>query len=259
MPPVILIHGYLQNSLSWQFQLEDPDLGEAFRLIAIDLRGHGQSGKPDDPDAYLDSRRWADDIAAVLKQLSLPHAVLAGWSYGGYVIADYLRHYGTDRLAGVAMVASTLYLGGEPAARMSYPEGAAVFQGLVSGDMAKNVPALAGFAKALTAAPVSDHLLYEFMGYGAAVPLPARLHMLRRVANNREVAAATHLPVWIPHGDADAIIRLIAAQEMAETFPQARLSVYEGIGHTPFVEAPERFNRELFAFTLSAFDNALTG
>lgn len=256
LPAIVMIHGYLQNSLSWQFQIEDDDLGDAFRLVAIDLRGHGRSGRPEAPEAYLEGRRWADDVAAVLDGLALPRAVLAGWSYGGYVIADYLRHHGTGRLAGIAMVGSTLHLGGEPAMRLSTPEGAAMFQGLVSGDVARNVPALERFARALTAEPLPDHLYYEFLGYGACVPPQARLHMLRRVVDNTDVAAACHLPAWVPHGDADGIIRFAAAEQMAATFPQVRLSAFQGVGHSPFVEDVDRFNRELFAFAVSAFEAA---
>jgi non-heme chloroperoxidase len=252
-PTVVLIHGYLQNSLSWQFQLADADLGAAFRLVALDLRGHGRSGKPSAEDAYLPGERWAEDIAAVLDGLSIPRAVLVGWSYGGYVIGDFLRHRGTERIAGAGMVGTTLYLGGEPARRMSTPENAAMFGALVSTDAGKGGAALERFGGALTAGPLDDKLYYEFIGYGACVPQPARLHMMRRLADNRDVARGAHIPVWVPHGSADALIPLSQGEEIAATFPQARLSVFDGVGHTPFVEAPARFNAELFAFAAACF------
>ena len=67
-PPILLIHGFMQSHLSWSAQL-DSDLANDFRLIAIATRGHGRSGKPEDPAAYQDGQNWADDIAAVMDQL----------------------------------------------------------------------------------------------------------------------------------------------------------------------------------------------
>ncbi|NCW57263.1 MAG: alpha/beta fold hydrolase, partial [Gammaproteobacteria bacterium] len=45
-PAVVLLHGFSQSYLSFALQLHDPELNKRFRLIAIDLRGHGGSGKP---------------------------------------------------------------------------------------------------------------------------------------------------------------------------------------------------------------------
>ncbi len=68
------------------------ELADTFRLVALDLRGHGLSDKP--LDGYADSKMWADDIHAVIRALRLDHPVLCGWSYGALVILDYIRHYG---------------------------------------------------------------------------------------------------------------------------------------------------------------------
>jgi pimeloyl-ACP methyl ester carboxylesterase len=58
--PIIFIHGVYQSALSWIKQVGDPTLAAKYRLIAIDLRGHGGSDKPDGPDYYRDGKRWAD-------------------------------------------------------------------------------------------------------------------------------------------------------------------------------------------------------
>ncbi|MEN3975620.1 alpha/beta hydrolase [Emcibacter sp. SYSU 3D8] len=253
LPVVVLIHGFLQNSLSWQRQFADEDLCAAFRLIAFDLRGHGRSNKPEAPEAYLDSARWADDVAAVLDELGIEKAVLAGWSYGGYVIADYLRKFGTGRLFGLVMAGTSLWLGGENSVRFLAPEIAAIFPRLVSSKPEKNIPALEAFTRNLTAEPLPESLHYECLGYTAVVPPVVRFNMLRRAADNTAVARDAHLPVLVPHGDADRLMPLASGRHLADSFPQARLSVYEGIGHAPFLEAAERFNSELFAFADAAY------
>jgi non-heme chloroperoxidase len=253
LPVIVLIHGFLQNSLSWQRQLADEDLCAAFRLIAVDLRGHGRSDKPDAPEAYLESERWADDLAAVLDELGIETAVLAGWSYGGYVIADYLRKFGTGRLFGLVMVGTSLWLGGEQAARILAPDVAGIFPKLVSSNPAKNIPALEAFARNLSHQPLPDSLYYECLGYASVVPPAARFNILHRAADNTPLAREAHIPVLVPHGDADVLMPLVAGRHIADSFPQARLSVYEGIGHAPFLEAADRFNSELFAFADAAY------
>jgi len=62
------------------------DLADDYRLVAMDLRGHGLSEKP--REGYTDSRIWADDGNAVIRTLSLDHPILCGWSYGPLVILD---------------------------------------------------------------------------------------------------------------------------------------------------------------------------
>lgn len=66
--PVLFIHGFSQCHLSWIRQL-DSDLAREFRLVAMDMRGHGQSDKP--RDAYGDSKLWADDVQGVIQSLEL--------------------------------------------------------------------------------------------------------------------------------------------------------------------------------------------
>ena len=106
-PPILLIHGFMQSHLSWSAQL-DSDLANDFRLIAIDNRGHGRSGKPEDPAAYQDGQNWADDIAAVMDQLELDKPVLTGWSYGGLIMLDYCQRHGCNNIAGVNFVAAAV-------------------------------------------------------------------------------------------------------------------------------------------------------
>jgi pimeloyl-ACP methyl ester carboxylesterase len=64
-------------------------LGDDYRLVALDLRGHGQSDKP--REGYADRRLWAADILAVTRELRIEQPVLCGWSYGPIVILDYVR------------------------------------------------------------------------------------------------------------------------------------------------------------------------
>lgn len=90
-PVVVLIHGWAQSSRSWGDALVD-DLAADHRVIAIDLRGHGDSAVP--ADDHLTAEDFGGDIAAVLdaEVTGDQQVFLLGWSYGGLVIGDYLKY-----------------------------------------------------------------------------------------------------------------------------------------------------------------------
>src|SRR6266850_3582326 len=122
--PIIFIHGFSQSSLAWSRQMNS-DLADDFRLVAMDMRGHGLSDKP--REGYSDSRLWADDVNAAIQALQLDQPILCGWSYGPLVILDYIRHYDEDSISGVNFVGAVTKLGSDEAMSVLTPE----FLGLV--------------------------------------------------------------------------------------------------------------------------------
>ena len=95
--------------MCWRHQV-DSALVEEFRVVALDLRGHGMSDRPLDAGRYQDARLWAADIAAVIGQLDLDRPTLVGWSYGGFVICDYLRAYGESAVSAINFVGAAVNL-----------------------------------------------------------------------------------------------------------------------------------------------------
>jgi non-heme chloroperoxidase len=108
--PVLLIHGWSQSHLCWMNQYES-GLREKLHIVAFDLRGHGMSDGPLEADQYTDGDRWADDIAAIIEQLRLARPILVGWSYGGFVICDYVRKHGQDKICGINFVGAAVVIG----------------------------------------------------------------------------------------------------------------------------------------------------
>jgi len=117
--PILFVHGFSQSWLAWRRQLCS-DLADDFRLVALDLRGHGQSDKPG--DGYADGGLWAEDLDAVIRELRLEQPLLCGWSYGPLVILDYLRRYGQAAIAGASFVDALTKLGSEAALAALTPE-----------------------------------------------------------------------------------------------------------------------------------------
>ena len=108
-PAILFIHGWSQNHLCWAKQYQSA-LADEFRLVAYDLRGHGMSEAPLEPEHYTNGKLWADDVAAIIDQLDLDRPVLVGWSYGSFVICDYVRTHGAERIAGIEFVEGVVKL-----------------------------------------------------------------------------------------------------------------------------------------------------
>ena len=245
-PPIVLLHGFSQCHLCWYRQFEGRLAGR-FRLIAPDLRGHGGSAKPERPDAYSDGRLWADDLAAVIDTLGLRRPVVAAWSYGGAVVGDYLRHHGAAGLAGVNFVGAVVKLGATalpllgPDLRDSTP-------GLLSSDPGRNVVAARRFVRGTSAGPMSgeDHDLA--MASTMMVTPAVRRFVLGRTEDYDDVLAGVSLPVLVTIGASDSMVSPRMGEHIAAVTPGARLSRYPAVGHAPFLEARERFDRELADF-----------
>ena len=89
-PPLILTHGYSSTSAMWREQIAP--LSKRHRLILWDMRGHGQSDYPEDPNAYSEALTVAD-IAALLDAVGAQRAIVGGLSLGGYMsLAFYRAH-----------------------------------------------------------------------------------------------------------------------------------------------------------------------
>ena len=98
-PPLVLQHGFTSNLGTWRHYGYVAGLGQHYRLILIDARGHGGSDKPYDAAAYEPHLR-AGDVVAVLDDLGLPSAYYWGYSMGGR-IGFATAKYAPERLRGL--------------------------------------------------------------------------------------------------------------------------------------------------------------
>jgi pimeloyl-ACP methyl ester carboxylesterase len=243
-PSVVFIHGFSQSAMSWTAQMRS-DLGDRLRLVSLDLRGHGRSERP--TDGYGDSRMWADDINAVITELGLQRPILCGWSYGGVVIGDYLQCHGSAALGGIALVAAFSRLG-ESIVPFLGPEFLACTPGFFTTDVTQSMATLETFVGLCRADDPGLDELYRAIGYNAIVPPRVRQGLLDRTVDHDNDYAGLDLPVMITHGRQDRIVLPAISEHLAAITPNATTSFYAGVGHAPFMEAPERFNDELLAF-----------
>ncbi|MDE2516253.1 MAG: alpha/beta hydrolase [Rhodospirillales bacterium] len=241
---LLLIHGFAQCHLCFAPQVASL-LAEHCRIIAFDFRGHGASACPAQAAAYQGSRVWADDIASVIAATGLRRPVIAGWSMGGRITRQYLMVHGDTKLAGVNFVGSMVIE--EARLRGTASVRALPADSPLGAEIATRIAFLAGcFAKPLPEAEFRIALAYNMLVSGET----------RRAIGGwatdpqatRDALARVRVPVLISHGTADAIVLPEAARLTQAAIPHARLSWYEGCGHSPFAEDAPRFNTELLDF-----------
>jgi non-heme chloroperoxidase len=244
-PEIVLIHGQAQCYLSFARQTGS-DLATKYRIVAFDLRGHGRSEKPLQPQFYQGSQAWADDVASVLEAKRLRRPVLVGWSMGGRVIRNYLMHYGDQRLSGINFLATRPIE--DPGI---VGPGSAAMRGSDKLDFAARLRAEIGFLRDCFAKPLEGDDLLLAVAYNMIVPPPVRDAL---AGWSTDPTAATEalrrvsVPTLVTHGRLDRLILPKAAEMTAAAVKGARISWFEDCGHSPFYEDAPRYNRELDQF-----------
>jgi len=254
--PILFIHGFSQCGLAWSRQINS-DLADDFRLVAIDLRGHGLSDKP--KDAYADSKLWADDINAVIESLSLDHPVLSGWSYGPLVILDYVRHYSEDAIGGIQFVGGVTKLGSEEAVAVLTPEFLGLVPGFFSTETEESVASLKSLLHLCFSPEPSAEDLYMMLGYNMSVPPYVRQGLLSRSFDNDDLLPQIRKPVLITHSADDAVVKSEIVDQHKAGMTHAQIDLMENVGHAVFWNDAATFNGHLRAFCESIGQTAAAG
>lgn len=242
--PIMFLHGCSQCWLNWSRQMNS-DLAKDYRLIAMDMRGHGLSDKP--REGYGDSKLWADDVHAAIHALKLDHPVLCGWSYGPLVILDYIRHFGEDSISGINFVGAVTKLGAEKAMSVLTPEFLSLVPGFYATDTGESVRSLEGLLHLCFAHPPSVEELYLMLGYNVSVPPYVRQGLLSRSFDNDDLLPKIRKPILVTHGAQDAIVKAATIAEDMAALSHAQIQMM-ATGHAPFWDDAPGFNQHLRAF-----------
>jgi pimeloyl-ACP methyl ester carboxylesterase len=244
-PALVLIHGNSSSSRAFSRQLDGP-LGKRFRLVAVDLPGHGESDDAKDPGAYS-LPGHARAVRAVVDELDLREAYFAGWSLGGHVALEMapdlpqargLVIFGTPPLGIPAALSSAFRP--DPATRFTFQER------LSSVEASAYVAAFfkAGFAD-VPPFYLEDALRTDGRARsGLAATVPPGLY-------RDEIAIVRDLkiPLAVLHGPEDVVINgdYFASVPMP-TLWRGAVQIIPGAGHAPQWETPEAFDALIEAF-----------
>lgn len=245
--PIVFIHGWCMSSAVWRLQQEG--LAGSFRIIAVDLQGHGKS-PPD--SAGFNLKDCARDIAGLFDHLQLDSALLAGWSLGSLVALEsvtYLR----AQLCGLVLISGTpRFTQGD-----GFPYGMSrIDVDGMSRKVQRNIRrARDGFTERMFAPgerddPVLAVTISEIL---SAVPLPSVDVALQALdvlveSDLRDGLASIGLPTLIVNGDCDLICPPQVSDYLTRRIATARHTVFDGCGHAPFLTQAARFNACLEEF-----------
>lgn len=247
-PEILFIHGLRQSRLSWDRQYDDPALA-GFRKVQFDLRGHGDSDKPVSPGSYADMGRWADDIAAVIEAAKLRRPVLVGWSLGGFVTGAYLDKHGDTKIAGINLVDAVTKLSPD----LLTPLAGRYAKSTSSHNLAERTAETSDFLLACFHQPPTGADLQQMLVVNGMTARAVNEGFTQTTTADMEPAFARYRkPLLLTHGAHDRLVRIAMSERIRALRPDAKLSIFNSSGHSPFYEESRRYNHELAAFVTAA-------
>jgi pimeloyl-ACP methyl ester carboxylesterase len=233
--PVLLGHGYSATGRMWDGQRAA--LGNSYRVISWDMRGHGQTESPSDPAQYSAALTVAD-MRALLGHCGVERAVVGGLSLGGYVsLAFYLAH--------PEMVRALVICDSGPGYRNAQARAAWNTRAYERADELDRtgLAALAGRSREMREA-MGHHRSAQGLAHAA------RGMLAQESSAVIDGLATIQVPTLIIVGDQDQPF-LAPSEYMAKKIPGARLEVIAGAGHSSNLDQPAAFNRVLLDFLRS--------
>jgi non-heme chloroperoxidase len=240
-PALVLVHGWKQSHRLWDRVV--PLLSREFRVVAVDLRGMGESDKPGDPYSFAE---LADDLGFVLCELQLEDVTLVGWSMGCSVSLEYLRMDG-DRVSRLVLMNGPLKL----VRTEEFP--LTMTQGELDSyldDMEARWPLNEReFVRGTFVDPQPD-LVDWLVSIALQTPLDRGLAIVREQAklNHVPFLPKIGIPVLALYGRHDPYYPTELAGFIADRVPDGRALIFEHSAHNPPIEEPKRFCDVVGAF-----------
>jgi pimeloyl-ACP methyl ester carboxylesterase len=249
-PPLLLLHGLLGYSFSWRFTL--PALSKHATVYAVDMPGAGFSDRPPNPTCSF--RAHAERLLRFLDSADVESCDLLGTSHGGAIVmmAAALAPERIRRLILVAPVNPWSAHGRRLAPFLSSAP--------VSRTLLRLEPCLGIIHDTLLRRLYGDPRRIPagtLAGYSAAFKIPGTLKYGLGVVSswNRDLAdleavlpRIADIPAFILWGSQDTAVSPDSAQMLRRVFKCCQVEIFDGVGHLPYEEVPERFNASLLRF-----------
>ncbi len=239
-----MLHGITLEAGIWQYQLQD--LADRFRVIAVDLRGHGHSRAGCDGYGLT---RVARDISTVLSRLDLRATIIVGHSMGGMALMRFCADDPValdERVAGLVFLATTTGFAAPVLGNtvLRYASRAAIrwgdkraWKGVPAYRFPPNTLTFAMIRRTFGARPSPTHIELVrrmLVDVPADCFLPAGFSLLDH--DPRSELAETGTPSLVIVGSHDHVTPARHARRLAALLPRARLEVLVGCGHQVMLE-----------------------
>ncbi len=239
--PIVLVSGWTITTRFWERQVAD--LARDHRVVTLDLRGAGNSGKTPDGHSLAS---YANDLDELLRQLDLHGVTLVGWAMGVSVSVHYLAGHGSERVRGFVWVDHSPRFFAEP----DWPY--ALFGDFTPGQLDEAIHRLRHDRPAVTRellevmfSPPAEWMYAELL----KTPTEVAATMLATVAfvDLRPLLPQLDLPVLLVNG-LRSVVPCEVGGWLEERLPRARRVVLEQAGHGPFWDDAPGFNEALRQF-----------
>ena len=232
-PTLLLSHGYASTRHMWDDQHRA--LGDRWRVVSWDMRGHGQTDSPADPKQYSAALTVAD-MRALLQHAGAERAIIGGLSLGGYVSLAFALAHPEMTQALVICDSGPGYRNAE--ARAGWNQRA---QERAAALEAKGLDSLARRSRETQQAV---HRSAQGLAHAA------RGMLAQEGSQVIDGLASIRVPTLVVVGDQDQPF-VAPSEYMAKKIPGARLAVIPGAGHSSNLDQPEIFNRVVRDFLAS--------
>ncbi len=245
--PLVLLHGFTSSTYSWKDAFEP--LSKNFRVIAVDLKGFGFSGKP---DGDYSRRAQAALVTHLLDYLKIEKAWLCGNSMGGEIALD-VALVNPQRVAGLILIDSAgVEVPGSGSLAPSYLLIPVVGRVLTALSLTSDKLVRQGLEKSFyDRAKVTDERVANY--YRPLQTRGGQLAALRARTQADQFPIEQDLgkvnaPALIIWGAADQLIPLAAGRKMSLLIKDSKLVIFERCGHLPQEEMPARVVDEMTRF-----------
>ncbi len=239
--PLVFLHAFPLSLAMWKPQVEA--LSDTYRVITLDLRGHGES------EGVLENfglDDYADDVIALLDHLHIPKAVIIGLSMGGYTAFSIVRRYAsrvralvladtrapadTEEVKDVRMTMAdvTKKKGNGAIATLMLPK-------LLAPSTPQINPGLTSLVREMILAAKPEWIVNDLMAMAAR-------------PDSSELLSQISCPTLIIIGEEDQATPMVDSQFMADRIPDNTLAVIPKAGHLSNLEHPQLFNEALASF-----------
>jgi pimeloyl-ACP methyl ester carboxylesterase len=244
--PVVLVHGYTDNARDW-LPLT-PYLSKSFRLIIVDIRGHGASDKPECCYTRVD---FAYDIKLLLDVLKIQKADVVGHSLGSIITQTFAELW-SERTGRVVLISST---GGprktpKPTAAAAPP--AFDFRSAIvklKDPIDPDSPFMVAWWSSPT--PVDETFIRRQRQDAARIPVKVWLAILDQGlagVDLQDTLPKLKAPALLIWGSKDPIIEPEGRETLRDGLPSAEVKVFDGLGHNPFWEDAPGVGAEINRF-----------
>ncbi len=253
-PAMILLHGFIYSLETWDEWAAS--FRDDYRVIRFDLAGHGLTG-PDPQERYAPEERAAF-LGDVMDAIKVEEAIVAGNSLGGLAAWRFAAN-APDRVSALVLLAPGAYpTNGVSDAPVEAPAAMKLF--LQTAPEAGVEATLVNlFADDALATPERAQRLRDLMrrrGNGAAFVKSIQEFTLPDPTEDLGRVAAPTLIIW---GEEDRVLPPGDGGRLAAAIPDARLIIYEGVGHVPQEEAAARSAADARAFLEGLIEPAPAG